>query len=70
VLKYDDLNQTVMVKKGDSLLNFFYQIAFYMLETYYVVLMTIDTIRNENQKLRLDKIVETIHDTLKELHSI
>lgn len=41
-----------------------------MLETYYVVLMTIDIVRDENHRLQIDKLIETIHEALKELYTV
>jgi len=38
---YDELNQTIDLKRGGTLINFYSEMGMFLLETYYVVLMTI-----------------------------
>ena len=51
-------------------MNFFYEIGFYLLETYHVVLFAIELMRSKNLRVNMDKLVEQIHEALKELHNI
>lgn len=60
----------ISVKRNSNLLDFFYEIGFYLLETYYVVLTTLDLLSSNNLRLSFDKLVEQVHEALKELHSI
>lgn len=51
-------------------MNFFYEIGFYLLETYHVVLFAIELMRSKNLRVNMNKLVEQIHEALKELHNI
>eukprot|EP00351_Strombidinopsis_sp_SopsisLIS2011_P005387 CAMPEP_0116882614 /NCGR_PEP_ID=MMETSP0463-20121206/14903_1 /TAXON_ID=181622 /ORGANISM="Strombidinopsis sp, Strain SopsisLIS2011" /LENGTH=155 /DNA_ID=CAMNT_0004536089 /DNA_START=3002 /DNA_END=3469 /DNA_ORIENTATION=- len=61
---------TISPKRNSLLLDFFYEIGYYLLETYYVVLTTLDLLSTNNLRISFDKLVEQVHEALKELHSI